>query len=145
MNSRFSQTEGNGLLQFPSFIRPVLLNKLRQSSLSQLFGSPPDHGKYVSAAPVTLDTNVPSVATSVPSMNTKLFDTSAKQDSCEARKLDSPAALSYCTNNFLLLHQQFFSCHCATMKHRAGLRWHKTVLNHLIPSFRRLRCFKTVL
>ena len=53
---------------------------LRQSSLSQLFGSPPAQFVYVKFLPVTLDTNVPSVTASVPSIYTK-FDVSTKQDS----------------------------------------------------------------
>ena len=76
-NSRLSQTEGNGSLHFMSFIRPVSLNILRQSSLLWLFGSPPDHGKYVKFLPVTLETNVPSVAASVPSINIYLGELSA--------------------------------------------------------------------
>ena len=54
---------------------------LRQSSsLFQLFGSPPAQFVYVKFLPVTLDTNVPSVTASVPSIYTK-FDVSTKQDS----------------------------------------------------------------
>ena len=77
LNSRISQTEGISSLHFRSFIRPVSLKMLRQSSLSQLFGSPADQLKYVSAAPVTLETNVPSVAASVPSINIYLGELSA--------------------------------------------------------------------
>ena len=45
---------------------------LRQfSPPQQLFGSLAAHFVYDSVAPVTLDTNVPSVAASVPSMYTK--------------------------------------------------------------------------
>ena len=34
-------------------------------------------------------------------------------------------------------------CVAEPTKHTVGLRWRKTVLNHLIPSFRGLRWFKT--
>ena len=79
MNSRFSQTEGSWRSQGMSFHLPLSRYMLRQSSLPQLFGSPTIHGKYVKFLPVTLETNVPSVAASVPSINMKLFETSANQ------------------------------------------------------------------
>ena len=77
LNSRISQTEGSGSLHFTSFIKPLSLIVLRQSSLFKLFGSLGGQLKYVSGAPVALETNVPSVAASVPSMYINLGELSA--------------------------------------------------------------------
>ena len=49
--------------------------------MEQLFGSPLSQLKYDNSAPVSLDTNVPSNATSVPSIYTNLKALSGNKNS----------------------------------------------------------------
>ena len=76
-----SQTADNVDKQTTSFHMPLSATcMLMQFSLPcQLFGSTLSQFVYVSALPVLLDKNVPSVATSVPSMYRKLIELSANK------------------------------------------------------------------
>ena len=76
-----SQTADNVDKQTTSFHMPLSATcMLIQFSLPcQLFGSTLSQFVYVSALPVLLDKNVPSVATSVPSMYRKLIELSANK------------------------------------------------------------------
>ena len=73
-NLHLSQIKGSGRLHLLSFHVPFLLAYMltQSSSWSQLLGSFLCQFVYGNGAPVTLDTNVPSTAASVPSMYVEL-------------------------------------------------------------------------